>query len=188
MAEVVFLKSVDKHKFKEELIKKVKEAVKYFPELENETIYVGILDSKDDADGRADSVNRIIKFRIDVKPTYVTIFHELMHVVIRIMHEKGEKVPLTSEKFCSISAMARMPPELIDEEVIPYIGTPKVPKHLIPEICRRALEYRKHHRNYIEKCEEWLGCSIKQWGKGSVDISVWITAETKERDRRGNKV
>lgn len=183
VSEVVFLRSVDRHLFKEELSQKVKEAVKYFPELENETIYVGILDNKDYADGRADSVNRIIKFRIDVKPTYVTIFHELMHVAIRIMHERGEKVPLHSEEFCSISAMARMPPELIDEDSIPYIGTPKVPKHLIPRICGEALEYRKHHRDYIQKCKEWLGCSVRQWMMGNLN-GIWVEAEEVPTDEK----
>jgi hypothetical protein len=31
-----------------------------------------------------------------------------------------------------------------------------VPKDEWPEICQRALDYRDNHRNYIQKCTEWL--------------------------------
>ncbi len=46
--------------------------LKNFPELQDETIYVGILRENDEADGRANTHNRIIMFRPDKVPTFVT--------------------------------------------------------------------------------------------------------------------
>ena len=42
-----------------------------------------------------------------------------------------------------------MSPEVIDESRIPYLGKPSVPREEWPGICRRALEYREDHRDYI---------------------------------------
>ena len=149
--KVVYLRSVELfYFFKEELKEKISVALKYFPELKYETIYVGVI-TDNSVDGRADDVNRIIKFRVNVPPSYVTVFHELAHLAIRWLSEQGVKLPKT-EEFCSIFAMARMPPELIDINKIPYIGEPRIPKEQIPILCRKALEYRKKHRNYIQ----WL--------------------------------
>jgi hypothetical protein len=64
--------------------------------------------------------------------------------------------PLTSEPYCSIKTIARMPPDLVYREHIAYLGTPGVPKDEYPEICQEALEYREEHRNYIQKAIEWL--------------------------------
>jgi len=149
MARLVFLESCRFHRYEAELKRMVRHAVKYFPELADETIYVGVLEKCTEI-GKASSINRLIMFRVDVKPTYTAIFHELMHIATRVLHEKGHRVPYTSEEYCSIAAMARMPPSMVDSDTIPYIGKARIPRHLIPKVCQQALEYRKHHRNYIQ--------------------------------------
>ncbi len=148
-AKIVYLRSIEKHPYKDELKRKLEQALQYFPELSGEEIYVGILPEKDPADGKADGFNRIVKFSVDRPPTFVTVFHELMHLAIHKRKENGEKLPET-EEFCSIAAMARMPPEFVDEDWIPYIGRFKISRESIPELCRSALEYRRRHRNYIQ--------------------------------------
>lgn len=151
MAEVILLKSMDKHIEKDTVKLRVEMSLKYFPELNDETIYIGVL-KDDEVDGRADPINRIILFKPDKIPSFVTIFHELMHLAIEKMNENGENLPKT-EEFCSIAAMARMPPDLVDEDRIPYIGiSTSIPTNLYPELCKRALEYRKRKRDYIR----WL--------------------------------
>jgi len=163
MADIVLLKSMDRHIEKDTVRLRIEMALKHFPELQDETIYVGILRENDDAEGRANTHNRIIMFRPDKVPTFVTVFHELMHLAIEKVNENGGKLPKT-EEFCSIAAMARMPPELVDEDAIPYIGVPKIPipMSLYPELCRNALEYRKRRRDYVRWLRERIGASI--WG------------------------
>jgi len=153
--KVIYLKSVEKHPYKDELKRKLEQALQYFPELDDEEIYIGILSEKDPAAGKADGINRIVKFAVDRPPTFVTIFHELMHLTIHKRKENGEKLPGT-EEFCSIAAMARMPPELIDEDRIPYVGCFRS-RESVPELCRSALEYRKIRRNYIQFLRKRLG-------------------------------
>ena len=148
MVRVVFLESVKRFpRFYRRLREMVSVALKYFPELENETVYVGVDKYHD---GRADSLNNIVFFN-PKKLTYVTIFHELMHLAVTVLRRKGVKVPDT-EEYVSIAAMARMPPELVDENSIPYIAynIPSEVKNKIPELCRQALEYRKQRRDYIK--------------------------------------
>jgi len=152
VVRVVYLKSFWlRYPFKLELSRKLEVALKYFPELEDETIYVGALPEKAIADAVAEPMDMIIRFNPRVKPTYVTIFHELAHLAIFKRVELGEKLPRWSEKYTSIFAMSRIPPELIDEERIPAVTNfPKHKKHLIPELCRKALEYRERHkRDYV---------------------------------------
>ena len=179
MPEVVLLRSMDRHIEKDTVRLMVEMALKHFPELEDETIYVGILREKDEADGRANTHNRIIMFPTDKVPTFVTVFHELMHLAIEKVNENGGKLPRT-EEFCSIAAMARMPPELVDEDAIPYIGAPKIPipTNLYPELCRRALEYRKHRRDYVRWLRERLGISI--WGEPNEETRQKLLAEVNE--------
>jgi len=154
MAEIVLLKSVYKYPLFDVLVSmKLKEALKYFPELEGETVYVGVKRKTclGEIRGAADPVNNIVFFNPHDPPSYVTVFHELMHLVIAKLRREGEKVPKT-ETYVSIAAIARMPSHLVDENRIPYVAD-KVPEHLtpkLPELCKKALEYRKHHRNYIQ--------------------------------------
>ena len=149
MANVVFLESVRRFpKFYRRVKRMLNTALKYFPELSGETVYVGV---EKHYEGRADSLNNIVFFNPNKPLSFVTVFHELMHLAVAAMRRKGAKVP-ASEQYVSIASIARMPAELYDENSIPYI-IDEIPEHLkqkIPELCRQALEYRKHRRNYIQ--------------------------------------
>ena len=144
----------------EDVLESVKQrlpvALKDFPALAHETINVGVLYENADAQAQAFGYNRLICLPPDEHTTNITLWHELGHVAIRVRHENGEDVAKTSEEFCSIYSVARMPPEVIDEDRVPYLGEPSVPREEWPDICQRALEYREERRNYIQQCKEWL--------------------------------
>jgi len=136
-------------------------ALRYYPELAGETVYVGITHEEITYHGEphamADPYNRIIYLNNGcMAEGYQTLFHELMHLLIRKEVEQGKDRPLTSEEYCSIRTIARMKPGLLYRDDISYLGEPNVPKDEWPEICQRALEYREDHRNYIQKAKEWL--------------------------------
>lgn len=131
-------------------------ALKDFPALAHETLNVGMLYENDNAAARAFGYNRLICLPPDSHTSNVTLWHELGHVAIRVRYENGEDVPRTSEEFCSIYSVARMSPDTIDEDRIPYLGKPAAPTEEWPGICRRALEYREEKQNYIQKAQEWL--------------------------------
>jgi hypothetical protein len=140
----------------EGLKKRLPIALRDFPALAHETMNVGILYENADAKAQAFGYNRLICLPPDEHTTNVTLWHELGHVAIRVRHENDADVAKTSEEFCSIYSVARMPPEVIDEDRIPYLGEPSVPRDEWPEICRRALEYRENNRDYIQQCTDWL--------------------------------
>lgn len=142
---------------RQDVREKISRALKDFPELANETVTVGRLDEDSDAKGRAWFNNRLVFLPTDSTTSFVTMYHELAHLAIAVRNECGEDVPITSERYCSILSVSRMPTELIDEDRIPYLGEPEVPKREWPSICRRSLEYREDHHAYIKKCQEWLG-------------------------------
>lgn len=130
-----------------------------FPALAGETINVGLLHENADALGKAFGYNRLICLPPDEYTTNVTLWHELGHVAIRVRYEDAEDVSKTSEEFCSIYSMARMPVSGIDEDRIPYLGEPSVPKEEWPDICQQALDYREDrgaNSHYIQKCKELL--------------------------------
>lgn len=131
-------------------------ALSNFPELAGETINVGVLWEKTDASARAWGYNRIIELPPDQVTTRVTLYHELGHVAIRVLNEQGEKHPETSEEYCGIFAMARMPSAEVDEERVPYLAEPALSKGLLPHVCEMALAYREDHRDYIRQCNRWL--------------------------------
>lgn len=134
-------------------------ALRDFPVLAHGTINVGVLYEQSNAFAQAFGHNRLICLPPDEQTTNVTLWHELGHVAIRVRYERGENVSKTSEEFCSIFAVARMPPEAIDETYVPYLGEPDVSSEEWPEICRRALAYREErgvNSHYIQKCKKWL--------------------------------
>jgi len=140
----------------------IKTALEHFPELAEYTITVALTHEncswRGEPYGMADPPNRLIYLNYESATTeYQTIFHELMHIALHIENtEHNADHPLTSEPYCSIKTIARMPPDLVYREHIAYLGTPGVPKDEYPEICQEALEYRENHRNYIQKAREWL--------------------------------
>jgi hypothetical protein len=131
-------------------------ALPQYPELAGQTVTIGRLDPDDEKAGRAWFYNFLNNYPVDEPPTLMVVYHELAHLAIHVRHERGEDVPITSEPFCSIVAVARMPPEHIYENGIAYLGRPSAPATEWPDICRRALEYREENHDYIKQCKEWL--------------------------------
>lgn len=131
-------------------------ALQDFPALSNETVNVGVLHENADAKAKAFGYNRLICLPAKKQTSNITLWHELGHVAIRVRYESGADVSKTSEEFCSIYSVARMRPESIDQDRIPYLGEPSCPRGDWPDICQRALEYRRNHRDYIQQCKEWL--------------------------------
>jgi len=139
----------------------LKTGLKHYPELADQTIYVGITHEDVSYHGEphamADPYNRIVYLNEgSMTEGYQTLFHELMHILIRREQEQGKDVPITSEEYCSIRTIAKMPSDLLYRDDISYLGKPGVPKDEWPTICQRAINYRENNRNYIQKCKEWL--------------------------------
>jgi len=127
-----------------------------FPELAGKTVTVGRLNPDEDAVGRARFYNYMVLFPVDRVTSWQTVYHELAHLAIHARREDGQDVPTTSEEYCSILAVSRMPVDRLDEDRIAYLGHPQVTKAEWPDICQRALEYREDHHDYIKQCKAWL--------------------------------
>jgi hypothetical protein len=141
------------------LRRKMLRAMEDFPELTGKTVTVGRLDPDEDALGQAQFWNLLVKFPVDDVTSWRTVYHELAHLAIHVRNQRGEDVPPTSEPFCSIVGISRMPVDLIDGGRIAYLGYPDVPREEWPDICNRALEYRKErgaNSHYIQQCCDWL--------------------------------
>lgn len=132
-----------------------------YPELAGVTITVGRMpddrDNSTDAYAQADPYNNFIRLPVGEIPPNLTVFHELAHLLIYRQHWNGENVPHTSEKYCSLVAVARMTPGLIYTDRVPYFGEPAVPIDDWPEIAQEALTYRQdrgpnsHYIKYAER-------------------------------------
>ncbi|QLH82473.1 hypothetical protein [Halosimplex pelagicum] len=148
---------------REDVRNRVARAMEDFPELAHEVVTVVRLDpdfEPDDVNGRAGMSNRLVYLPAEERSWMMTVYHELAHLAIHIRDTKGDDVPPTSEEYCSIFAVARMPPELIERNYISYLGEPGPPQEEWPEICRRALAYREENganSHYIQRAREWLG-------------------------------
>ncbi|QCC60744.1 hypothetical protein NP511_02030 [Natrinema thermotolerans] len=147
---------------REDIREKTEVALKDYPELAGKTVTIGRIDPDEDANAQAFFYNLLTAYHTDRFASLQTVYHELAHLAIFVQHEQGEDVPLSSEEYCSIVAVSRMPVRYLEHdnrEDISYLGTPTVPKAEWPEICQRALEYREENgRNshYIQRCKEWL--------------------------------
>ncbi|WP_254810671.1 hypothetical protein [Natronosalvus amylolyticus] len=144
---------------------KFSRALRYFDDLAGQTVTVAHLKpSKEyvlsDPIAVADPHNNILYFDTAHEVSYLTIFHELAHLEIYTQSDQGRDVPVTSEEYCSIYAVALMDEHLIDRDRIAYLGHPAVHRNEWPEICQRALEYREDHRNYVQKVKEWLETEV----------------------------
>lgn len=140
---------------------RVRLALERFPELEGCTVTVGRIKPSNQYPGSdpiatANPWNRMVNFGTDRAPSNLTVYHELAHLAVHERNNQGDDLPHTSEEFTSIYAVAKMDWVDIDRDHIAYLGEPSVPREEWPSICRRALEYREEHRNYIQKAREWL--------------------------------
>lgn len=140
-------------------------ALTHFPELTGETVSVGVIPDGDFAYARAFVKNRVIclpAFEDGRRPDWDLVYHELGHLAIEVRHERGEDVPTSSEEYCSITAVSRMPVQRIERDSISYLGEPTAAKDEWPDICQQALDYREEHgagSHYIKRCRELLGIS-----------------------------
>lgn len=128
-----------------------------FPELHGTVVTVGRIPDSDFAYARAFVTNNIIMLPADHRTPWDTVYHELGHLAIQHLAADGDDVPTTSEEFCSLFSVARMPVERIERSDIDYLGEPSVPKAEWPDICERALAYREEHHDYIQQAKRWLG-------------------------------
>lgn len=138
------------------LKRRIQSSLRYFPELNETTVTIAKKPEAHRWYAEADSDNDIVFLPTHELCSRTVICHELAHLVIYKLDDAGADVPVTSEEFCSIFAIARMAPEDIDADWISYLGEPSVPREEWPGICRRALEYREDHHNYIQQCQGWL--------------------------------
>lgn len=135
---------------------RLRNALRSFPELSDETITVARDKPTEDRNAGAWPWSRIVFIPDDQRVSNVTIYHELGHIAIQIRAERGEGLPTTSEEFCSIFSMARMPTARVDEARVPYLDSGDVSRGLYPKICETALLYREYRHDYIKQCERWL--------------------------------
>lgn len=140
---------------------RLERALADYPELIGETVTIARLSPDDDEtlNARAGMFNRLVYLRTDRETTYMTMYHELSHLAIQVRRENDVDVPPTSERFCSIDAVTRMPPDVLDEDRIPYLGAPGIPREEWADACQRALAYRdKRGRNshYVQHCLDLL--------------------------------
>lgn len=141
----------------EALKRRVYHALGNFPELASRTVTVGKKPEDHAWYAEADWDNDIIFLPTHEPCPYITICHELGHLAIKILDDRGYDVPTSSEEFCSIFSVARMHHERIDRSHIAYLGEPTVPRAEWPRSCQQALRYREDNHNYIQQCKEWLG-------------------------------
>jgi len=144
----------------QDLRSKTARALQAFDELAGKTVTVGRLDPDEDALGRAWFWNLVTLYPVAEYTPMMTVYHELAHLAIHVQRTRGEDVPITSEEYCSIVAVARMPVEHIDRDRIAYLGYPDARREDWPAICERALAYRAENganSHYIQRCKEWLG-------------------------------
>ena len=144
----------------------LKLACDHYPQLGGRTVTVGCRQSPG-ADhslytpfASAEPINYFVRLPVETQPSHQTVFHELAHLEIFERERFGAALPETSEEFCSIYAVARMPHDILFRDDIAYLGEPAVPKDEWPAICRQALEYRDQNganSHYIQRCREWLG-------------------------------
>lgn len=139
-------------------------ALQAFPTLDGCTVLIGRLppsiEIRGDPVARAQPTHRLVELPVGEPPSNLTLFHELAHLAIYELHWDGEDLPRTSEEFTSLYALARMPPDLIFRDDIPYFGSVAAPADDWPAIARDALAYRDEHganSHYIQRAREWFG-------------------------------
>jgi hypothetical protein len=148
---------------REDLCEKTRTALRDYPELADKTVTIGRIDPDVDAHAQAYFHNLMTVYPPTDYTSLQTVYHELAHLAIFLQHEQGRDVPLSSERYCSIVAVSRMPPRHVERDArddISYLGTPTIPKSEWPQACERALSYREANgpnSHYIKRCREWLG-------------------------------
>lgn len=132
------------HPCSKQILKKVKTAIKYFPEITKPIILLRFGHKKGaypvawvKSCVKSDGISNFeIGFNIAYNPSMVTIFHELGHILRCFIPDVMPK----GEESASIYAISRIPGNLIDSCNIPYIGL--VPITKVNYYCKLALKMR----------------------------------------------
>ena len=151
------------HKFKQRII----EVSTYFPELQDEVVYVGWIAPRGWARGSCyiscSTISKNKKFKISLQPNErnFTIAHEFTHL---LQARKKESLQIPSgERACDVWTLTRLPLELLDDYPS-YIGNYLMRKRWdsikpqVRELAFCAIEIRKTKRQYIA----WLEDEIKK--------------------------
>lgn len=137
-------------------------ALRSFPALNGHTVSVGRIppsvELRGDPVARARPWNHLIELPIDGPPSNMTLWHELAHLAIYQRYRDGDdSVSRTSEEYTSLYAVARMEPDQIFSDRIPYFGEPDAPADEWPRIATDALWYRAErgkHSRYLDRARE----------------------------------
>lgn len=138
-------KSFQYHRFPKPTISKTQEALIYFPEIPS-PLKIGAIGQNGgyaNALATANWSDKSINFKIDLIPSYITIFHELGHILQFL------KLAPSGEESASIFGLSRIPLELCDVDYIPYFGP--IPREHIPTLCKSAIQKRESgERHYLK--------------------------------------
>ena len=153
------------YKFKQRII----DVFKYFPELQDEVIYVGWIAPRGWARGSCSysssfaSTSANMKLKINLQPNErnFTIAHEFTHL---LQARKKEELQIPSgERACDVWTLTRLPIELLDDYPS-YLGNYVMRKRWdsiklkVRELAFSAIEIRKAKRQYIV----WLEDEIRK--------------------------
>ena len=141
----------------------------YFPELQDEVVYVGWIAPRGWARGSCfcyypssnASTNKKLKINLQRNERNFTIAHEFTHLLQA--RKKRELLIPGGERACDVWTLTRLPLELLDDYPS-YIGNYLMRKRWdtikvnVRELAFRAIEMRKTKRQYIV----WLEDEIKK--------------------------
>lgn len=148
-----------------ELMHRIERTLQEFPELETQTLRVGlVMNSK--VHGSADSGNMIIRLNMRERSgmTYFTIAHELTH----LLQKPGLGTVPNGEVQCDIFTLARS--SLFTDDMPTYLPGLRCKKRAwqhhaaaVRDLCIKAIDIRKVRRSYIV----WLGQAIEEYFSGT---------------------
>lgn len=153
------------NKFKQRIL----DVFGYFPELQDEIVYVGWIAPRGWARGScccycsssSSSANKKLKINLQPNERNFTIAHEFTHVLQS--RKRGELHIPSGERACDVWTLTRLPLELLDDYPS-YIGNYLMRKRWdtikakVRELAFCAIEMRKTKRQYIV----WLEDEIKK--------------------------
>lgn len=165
---ITFTKTA-KASFTEKYKLRIIEVFKYYPELYNETVFVGWIAPRGWARGCAFFYhpNKPLKISLQPNEKNFTIAHEFTHL-LQARKKEDLKIP-SGERPCDVWTLTRLPLELLDDYPS-YIGL-SFPmrkqwhdiKERVRELAFQAIELRKTKRRYIE----WLEDEIRKFVIGN---------------------
>jgi hypothetical protein len=144
-----------------ELMARIQRTLVEFPELEAQTLTVGLV-MKSSVHGNADSRDMVIRLNTRERSgmTYFTIAHEVTH----LLQKPGLGIVPNGEIQCDIFTLARS--SLFMDDMPTYLPGLRCGKRTwkhhataVRDLCIKAIEIRKARRTYIA----WLNQAIGQY-------------------------